>query len=90
MWILYQFRQIFDVEPKKIILVGDSAGGNLVAALTNLLISFKLKIPDGIVLVYPAMNLNYYNFTPSLLTSLNDMILPHTFLKICLSAYLKD
>lgn len=84
MWTLYMFRQIFDIEPKKIILVGDSAGGNLVAALTNLLIEMKLKTPDGIVLVYPALNLNYHNYTPSLLTSLNDMILPHTFLKICL------
>ncbi len=50
----------------------------------------KLRIPDGLVLVYPALNLNYNNYTPSLLTSLNDMILPHTFLKICLSAYLNE
>lgn len=48
----------------------------------------KLRIPDGLVLVYPALNLNYHNYTPSLLTSLNDMILPHTFLKICVKSYL--
>ena len=89
MWMLYVFHQIFDVYPKKVILVGDSAGGNLVAALTNLLILKNLRIPDGIVLVYPALNLNYESYTPSLLTSLNDMILPHTFLKICLEAYLQ-
>jgi hormone-sensitive lipase len=89
MWVLYCFRQVYEVEPKKIILVGDSAGGNLVAALTNLLISYKLPRPEGVVLVYPALNLNYWNYTPSLLTSLNDMILPHTFLKICLQFYLK-
>lgn len=62
----------------------------MTAALTNLLITFKLRIPDGVVLVYPALNLNYNNYTPSLLTSLNDMILPHTFLKICLKAYLRE
>ena len=90
MWTLYQFRQIFHAEPIKVILVGDSAGGNLVAALTNLLIKNKLKIPDGICLVYPALNLNYNNYTPSLLTALDDMILPHTFLKICLSSYIKS
>jgi hormone-sensitive lipase len=73
----------------KIIFVGDSAGGNLVAALTNLLIKFNLRVPDGIVLVYPALNLCDYFYTPSLLTSLNDLILPHSFLKICLKAYLK-
>lgn len=62
----------------------------MVAALTNMLIKLGLRVPDGIVLVYPALNLNYHNYTPSLLTSLNDMILPHTFLKICLNAYLKQ
>lgn len=71
-------------------MVGDSAGGNLVAALTNLLFVLKLRIPDGLVLAYPALNLTYKTYTPSLLTALNDMILPHTFLKICLKAYLKD
>lgn len=38
MWILHSFSQVFEVQPEKIILVGDSAGGNLVAALTTLLI----------------------------------------------------
>ena len=84
------FEQIYEAQPIKILLVGDSAGGNLVAALTNLLIEWKLRIPDGIVLVYPALNLDYFDFTPSLLTALNDMILPHTFLKICLNSYLQD
>lgn len=90
LWTLNCMRQIYEFEPVKIILVGDSAGGNLVAALTNLLISWNLRVPDGIVLCYPALNLDYYDYTPSLLTALNDMILPHTFLKICLKSYLKD
>lgn len=88
MWMLYCFRQIFEFEPTQVILVGDSAGGNLVAALANLLIKLNIQPPNGLVLVYPALNLNYENYTPSLLTSLNDMILPHTFLKICLQSYL--
>jgi len=83
-------KQLYEFEPLKIILVGDSAGGNLVASLTNLLISWNLRVPDGIVLCYPALNLNYYDYSPSLLTALNDMILPHTFLKICLKSYLKN
>ena len=40
-------------KPKKIVLVGDSAGGNLVAALTVLAIQRKYRVPDGIQLVYP-------------------------------------
>jgi hormone-sensitive lipase len=47
-------------------------------------------MPQGIVLVYPALNLNLNNYTPSLLTALNDMILPHTFLKLCARSYLKE
>lgn len=45
-------------------------------------------MPTGIVLVYPALNLNLANYTPSLLTALSDMILPHTFLKVCAKSYL--
>ena len=89
MWTLNYYKQVYNVQVEKIILVGDSAGGNLVASLTNLLINLKLRVPDGIVLVYPALKLNYYGYTPSLLTALNDMILPHTFLKICLKSYLR-
>lgn len=55
-----------------------------------MLIMFGLRVPDGIVLVYPALNLCDNFYTPSLLTSLTDLILPHTFLKICLKAYLKE
>jgi hormone-sensitive lipase len=86
----YYFKLYIDLKPKKIILVGDSAGGNLVAALTNLLIKLNARIPDGIVLVYPALNLNYNFYTPSLLSSLECLILPHTFLKICLESYIQD
>ena len=60
----------------------------MVAALTTLLIDWKLPIPTGIVLVYPALNLSISDYTPSLLTALNDMILPHTFLKVCANAYI--
>lgn len=62
--------QVYDINPTKIYLVGDSAGGNLVAALTALLIRLNLKIPDGIFLIYPALNIDSKLFTPSLINSL--------------------
>lgn len=50
--------QVYEANPVRIFLVGDSAGGNLVASLTALLIRLGLKAPDGIFLIYPALNIN--------------------------------
>lgn len=36
------------------------------------------------------MNLNWQKFTPSYLLSLDDQILPHTFLKLCVKSYLGE
>jgi len=69
------------------VFVGDSAGGNFVVALTSLCIKYGVRPPNGIVPVYPALNLNLKSFTPSYLIALEDQILPHMFLKMCLNAY---
>ena len=55
--MLNVMEQLYECSPEKIIIVGDSAGGNLVSALLNLLIEWDLRQPDGIVMVYPALNL---------------------------------
>jgi hormone-sensitive lipase len=60
------------VIPKRVVLVGDSAGGNLVGALTILCIKMGVRVPDGILMAYPALNLNLQFFTPSLLIALDD------------------
>ena len=70
--IYFFFTSYTDIQPKKIILVGDSAGGNLVAALTILTIKTGVRVPDGILMAYPALNLKYEFFTPSLFISLDD------------------
>jgi hormone-sensitive lipase len=46
--------------------------------------------PDGLILFYPAVNLNKDVFTTSYMLSLEDLIVPHTYLKLCLEAYLQD
>lgn len=46
-----------------------------------------IRPPQAVFLVYPALNLNDKAFTPSLLNTLDDFILPHTYLKICVNAY---
>ena len=54
--VLYYYKYCLGVEPKKIILMGDSAGGNLVAALTNYLILGGYRVPDFNILAYPGIN----------------------------------
>jgi len=75
------------VKPENIILTGDSAGGNIILVLMNLLIRLDLEIKNnikGIYLSYAAVSMNRNSFSPSLLKALDDQILPYSFLKICL------
>jgi len=41
------------------------------------------KVPDGIMMAYPALDLHRKTFTPSFMISLVDHIVPFTFLNIC-------
>lgn len=53
-WLVNNVYDYFDIYPKNVILIGDSAGGNLICALTIKLIEQqKMKVPDGIILAYP-------------------------------------
>lgn len=73
------------------ILTGDSAGGNLILVLMNLLIRLELKARTnikGLYLIYGAVMINRKIFSPSLLKSLDDQILPYSFIKICLESYI--
>ncbi|EGR28225.1 hypothetical protein IMG5_181540 [Ichthyophthirius multifiliis] len=89
-WILNNVSTFFNIQPQKIVFVGDSAGGNLIISLTLLCIKFGVRTPDGIVPIYPALNCSINFFTPSYLLSLDDQILPHMFLKMCINSYIKN
>jgi len=75
------------ITPEKIVLVGDSAGANLAAALCILAIQRKYRIPTGILLAYGVFNMNKNDFTPSNLFSLDDGYMTYPFLKICHDSY---
>lgn len=76
--------------PETIVLVGDSAGGNLVCALTLMAIERGFRVPDGLIMAYPALALNKVTFTPSLLFSIDDPLLPYQFLTLCQNSYIGD
>lgn len=88
--ILFYYKHFLGIEFKNIILMGDSAGGNLCMSLTNLLILFKQRVPDYLVLVYPATNLSEKRFTPSLLNSFNERLLYFSILEKCISSYIPE
>lgn len=72
----------------KIILVGDSAGGNLAFSLCTMCIIKKVRVPDMLILMYPALRLESGFFSPSKLLCLKDQILSMTFLLLVKDAYL--
>ncbi|CAD8068713.1 unnamed protein product [Paramecium primaurelia] len=85
-WILNHLQYHFNIKPKKIILAGDSAGGNLCCALTGLAIKFGIKVPDGLLLSYPVLDLKM-KYSPSHMHGLEDFLLNHTLMDICIDAY---
>lgn len=87
-WLLHFGHSHFGVTPQDYVLVGDSAGGNLALALTYRILQCNLHPPKGLVLSYPALNLDKSMYSPSLMFSLEDLLVPHTFLKLCLDSYL--
>ena len=89
-WIVTHAYDQLGIQPKKILLAGDSAGGNLALALALRVIRSDLMKPIGILCGYPAMNLSMKGFTPSLVLSLYDSILRHSMLMAVLQCYVGD
>lgn len=79
----------FGFIPKKLLISGDSAGGNLALAVTFKAMSNSIRLPDGMVLAYPAVDLTK-TVTPSRILYANDVLLPSYLLSVCLKSYLGD
>ena len=89
-WIVKYSYIHLGITPENIVIVGDSAGGNLAWAITMLAIQRQFRIPDQIVLWYPALGMNKSDVFPSVLYSLIDPIISANFLSICLDWYLSS
>jgi len=84
-WVLNNFPAL-GTTGKRIILTGDSAGGNLVTSTTLKTITNHIRIPDALVLSYAALLLQFYP-SPSRLLCLLDPLLMFGILIRCLNAY---
>lgn len=61
---VYTNRFILNVDPQEITLVGDSAGGNLAAALSLMARDRGEFLPKRQILIYPAVNNDYSESSP--------------------------
>jgi acetyl esterase/lipase len=61
---IYTNRFLLNVEPSEITLIGDSAGGNLCAALSLLAKERGEFMPKQQILIYPAVNSDYSEHSP--------------------------
>lgn len=55
-------RQILSFQPRKIVLVGDSAGGNFAASVLLKLLHENLLRPIGLILIYPNLDYNIHSW----------------------------
>ncbi|CAL1531773.1 unnamed protein product, partial [Lymnaea stagnalis] len=69
---------------EKILIVGDSAGGNLAIATAMRAASFGIRPPDAVVGVYPCTVVRY-TLSPARLLSLLDPVLPVGLITRCLA-----
>ncbi|KAL0487455.1 lipase [Acrasis kona] len=81
-WLIEHGRDALGLDMNKIIFAGDSAGGNIVSALLVRLIQEGLRLPDGLVLSYPATYL-HFSPSPARLMSTLDPILNTHVLELC-------
>ena len=61
---IYKNRFLLNVDPSRITLIGDSAGGNLAAALSLMARDRGEFMPQQQILIYPAVNSDYSEASP--------------------------
>jgi len=75
------------INPTKILVTGDSAGGNLVFTTTYKTITENIRVPDGLLAAYPAVDLTKDTVTPSRILFINDVLVPYHALLVCHEYY---
>jgi hormone-sensitive lipase len=89
LFVRNQVHNYFNIRPKRVIIAADSAGANMALGICLLCNKYGVQQPDGLMLSYPAVDLSN-KFTPAILGSFTDIIIPFAFLEICLKYYMQD
>lgn len=85
-FIIENAEKMLKTKITKIVLMGDSAGGNLATSTIYLAIANKIRLPDCVGLFYPCQFINYEG-NPSKLNSLTDPFLSKQFFEVCFNSY---
>jgi len=91
--VLFIYRWLTEDNPwglqiNKLILAGDSAGGNLALVTAIAAVEQNLpRKPDGLFLAYPAVDLRVDSITPSKVLFVNDVLIPYQALILCHDFY---
>jgi hormone-sensitive lipase len=89
-WILTQANKHFGMDIDDVVIVGDSAGGELAVAVSLLAVLRNFKKPAGIVLPYPLCSSNINHFMPSSLLTIDDQLLQSNVMVYVATAFTKN
>ena len=90
MWLIENGESDMNLKIKNIILLGDSAGGNLILALVYILLIRGIKLPNLILLAYPCVKMTKAPLSLSYINSLYDSMLDFNLLNFCRKSYLGE
>ena len=89
-WLIENGETDLNLRIKNIILLGDSAGGNLILSLVSILLIRGIKLPNLIILTYPSVKMNILPLSLSYINSLYDPMLDFNLLNFCRKSYLGE
>ena len=82
-WLIENGEGDLNLKIKNIILLGDSAGGNLILSLVYILLIRGMRLPNFIILAYPSVKMNIVPLSLSYLNSIYDPMLDSNLLYYC-------
>ena len=89
-WVKQFVEDVIGTTLESVILIGDSAGGNLAIALNFWLIENNVRPPDMLIGCYSALRLDMKSYSPSFFKTMDDYFLSYAGLWACCKQYLPD